>query len=189
MTKTLAHYGIRDYRRAATRVTAGNRRCPGRGTARLAAGRPILIVEFSDVDADGKPLLTTPTRGLRRSGWSSWWRTDSGSVPGDAAAPMERTAYGASKPHPGMRFAPPGLQTASRRQTAADGTWVNHSMLQLRDASADRRRRCEAGQASWLCDNDCVFYLLLKLLPRGNTGVQWISTRRKSTYSQSREAQ
>jgi GntR family transcriptional regulator, phosphonate transport system regulatory protein len=62
MTKLVAHYGIRDFRRASTRITAAI--VDGTDAARLdlALGRPILVVDSTDVDTDGKPLLTKRTR-------------------------------------------------------------------------------------------------------------------------------
>jgi GntR family phosphonate transport system transcriptional regulator len=62
MTKLLAHYGIRDYRRASTRVTAAIVDATDAVRLDLTLGRPILVVESTDVDADGKPLLTTRAR-------------------------------------------------------------------------------------------------------------------------------
>jgi GntR family phosphonate transport system transcriptional regulator len=62
MTKLLDHYGIRDYRRASTRVTAGIVDATDAIRLDLALGRPILVVDSTDVDADGKPLLTTHAR-------------------------------------------------------------------------------------------------------------------------------
>jgi GntR family phosphonate transport system transcriptional regulator len=62
MTKLLAHYGIRDYRRASTRVTAAIVDATDAARLDLALGRPVLVVDSTDVDADGKPLLTTRAR-------------------------------------------------------------------------------------------------------------------------------
>jgi len=62
MTKLLAHYGVRDYRRASTRVTAAIVDATDAARLDLALGRPILVVDSTDVDADGKPLLTTRAR-------------------------------------------------------------------------------------------------------------------------------
>lgn len=62
MTKVLSHYGIRDYRRAFTRVTAAIVDATDAARLDLALGRPILVVDSTDVDADGKPLLTTRAR-------------------------------------------------------------------------------------------------------------------------------
>jgi GntR family phosphonate transport system transcriptional regulator len=62
MTKLLAHYGVRDYRRASTRVTAAIVEAADAMRLELALGRPILVVDSTDVDADGKPLLTTRAR-------------------------------------------------------------------------------------------------------------------------------
>jgi GntR family transcriptional regulator, phosphonate transport system regulatory protein len=62
MTKLLAHFGVRDYRRASTHVTAAIVDATDAGRLDLALGRPVLVVDSTDVDADGKPLLTTHAR-------------------------------------------------------------------------------------------------------------------------------
>ena len=62
MTKLLAYYGIKDYRRYSTRVTAGIIEAGDAAKLDLALGRPILIVESTDVDSDGTPLLTSRSR-------------------------------------------------------------------------------------------------------------------------------
>ena len=62
MTKLLAHYGIRDYRRASTRVSAAIVDATDAIRLDLALGRPVLVVDSTDVDACGKPLLTTRAR-------------------------------------------------------------------------------------------------------------------------------
>lgn len=62
MTKTLAHYGIKDYRRAETRLTATIVEAADAARLDLALGRPILLVESTDVDPAGTPLLTNRTR-------------------------------------------------------------------------------------------------------------------------------
>ena len=61
-TKLLAHFGVRDYRRASTRVTAAIVDATDAARLDLALGRPILVVDSTDVDADGTPLLTTRAR-------------------------------------------------------------------------------------------------------------------------------
>jgi GntR family transcriptional regulator, phosphonate transport system regulatory protein len=62
MTKLLAHYGVRDYRRASTRITAGIVDATDAARLDLALGRPILVVDSTDVDADGRPLITKRVR-------------------------------------------------------------------------------------------------------------------------------
>jgi GntR family transcriptional regulator, phosphonate transport system regulatory protein len=62
MTKLLAHFGIRDYRRLSTHVTATIVDATDAARLDLALGRPILVVDSTDVDADGLPLLTTHAR-------------------------------------------------------------------------------------------------------------------------------
>ena len=53
MTKLLAHYGIRDYRRASTRVTAAIVDATDAARLDLALGRPVLVVDSTDVDTEG----------------------------------------------------------------------------------------------------------------------------------------
>jgi GntR family phosphonate transport system transcriptional regulator len=62
MTKLLAHYGVKDFRRSATRITAAI--VDGTDAARLdlALGRPILVVDSTDVDSGGTPLVTKRSR-------------------------------------------------------------------------------------------------------------------------------
>ncbi len=62
MTRMLAHYGIRDYSRAWTRITAAVADMADTGRLKLAAGQPVLVTDSLDVDADGEPLLTTRAR-------------------------------------------------------------------------------------------------------------------------------
>jgi len=62
MTKLLAHFGIRDYRRASTRVAAAIVDATDAARLDLALGRPVLVVDSTDVDAESKPLLTTRAR-------------------------------------------------------------------------------------------------------------------------------
>ena len=62
MTRTLAHYGIKDYKRAETRLTAGIVEATDAAKLDLALGRPILLVEGTDIDTSGTPILTNRTR-------------------------------------------------------------------------------------------------------------------------------
>lgn len=62
ITKLFAHYAIRDYRRAATRITAGIVDATDAARLDLSLGRPILIVDSTDVDAEGRPLITKRVR-------------------------------------------------------------------------------------------------------------------------------
>jgi GntR family transcriptional regulator, phosphonate transport system regulatory protein len=62
MTKLLAHYGIRDYRRASTRITAAIADATDAARLNLALGRPVLVVDSTDVDPHGKPLVTKHSR-------------------------------------------------------------------------------------------------------------------------------
>jgi GntR family transcriptional regulator, phosphonate transport system regulatory protein len=62
MTKLLAHYGIRDYRRASTKITAAIADATDAARLDLALGRPVLVVDSTDVDANGKPLVTKRSR-------------------------------------------------------------------------------------------------------------------------------
>lgn|SRR5271165_1879969 len=62
MTKLLEHYGVRDYRRGSTRITAAIAEAADAARLDLALGRPVLVVDSTDVDADGKPLVTKRSR-------------------------------------------------------------------------------------------------------------------------------
>ncbi len=62
MTKLLAHYGIRDYRRASTRITAAIADASDAARLDLALGRPVLVVDSTDVDTEGRPLATKRSR-------------------------------------------------------------------------------------------------------------------------------
>ena len=62
MTKLLEHYGIRDYRRGSTRITAAIAEATDAARLDLTLGRPVLVVDSTDVDADGKPLVTKRSR-------------------------------------------------------------------------------------------------------------------------------
>jgi GntR family transcriptional regulator, phosphonate transport system regulatory protein len=62
MTKLLAHYGIRDYRRASTKITAAIADATDATRLDLALGRPVLVVDSTDVDTKGKPLVTKRSR-------------------------------------------------------------------------------------------------------------------------------
>jgi GntR family phosphonate transport system transcriptional regulator len=62
MTKTLLHYGIKDYRRAQTRLTGAIVEAADAAPLDLALGRPIILVESIDIDTSGTPLLTHRSR-------------------------------------------------------------------------------------------------------------------------------
>ncbi len=62
MTKLVAHYGIRDFRRASTRITAGIVDATDAARLDLALGRPVLVVDSTDVDTAGEPLTTKRSR-------------------------------------------------------------------------------------------------------------------------------
>jgi GntR family phosphonate transport system transcriptional regulator len=62
MTALLAHYGIRDYRRGSTRITAAIVDATDAARLDLALGRPVLVVDATDVDTSGKPLVTKRAR-------------------------------------------------------------------------------------------------------------------------------
>ncbi|MEI9924855.1 MAG: phosphonate metabolism transcriptional regulator PhnF [Bradyrhizobium sp.] len=62
MTKLLAHYGVRDYRRGTTKITAAIADAADAARLDLALGRPVLVVDSTDVDTDGEPLVTKRSR-------------------------------------------------------------------------------------------------------------------------------
>jgi GntR family phosphonate transport system transcriptional regulator len=62
MTGLLAHYGINDYRRASTRISAAIAEATDAARLDLALGRPVLVVDSTDVDTNGSPLVTKRSR-------------------------------------------------------------------------------------------------------------------------------
>ncbi len=62
VTKLLAHYGVDDYRRAATQVTAALVEPADAVALDLAPGRPVLVVTSVDVDVAGTPVLASRAR-------------------------------------------------------------------------------------------------------------------------------
>ena len=62
MTKLLAHYGIRDYRRGSSRITASIAEATDAARLDLALGRPVLVIDSTDVDPDSAPLVTKRSR-------------------------------------------------------------------------------------------------------------------------------
>jgi GntR family phosphonate transport system transcriptional regulator len=62
MTRALAHFGVADYSRASTHVTAAIADLTDSMRLALRPGSPLLVVDSVDVDHSGRPLLTTRTR-------------------------------------------------------------------------------------------------------------------------------
>ncbi len=62
MTRLLAHFGVRDYHRASTRITADIADASDAARLDLALGRPVLVVDSTDVDTAGTPLVTKRAR-------------------------------------------------------------------------------------------------------------------------------
>jgi GntR family transcriptional regulator, phosphonate transport system regulatory protein len=62
ITRTLAAFGIRDYRRHSTRVTAAVADAIEAARLDLAPGRPLIVVESVDVTPDGQPIITSSAR-------------------------------------------------------------------------------------------------------------------------------
>lgn len=62
MTKTLAHFGVGDYRRATTRVGAALVGAADAALLDLRPGNPVLLVDSLDQDTKGKPIVATRAR-------------------------------------------------------------------------------------------------------------------------------
>jgi len=62
MTKLLEHYGVGDYRRGSTRITAAIAEATDATRLDLALGRPVIVVDSTDLDINGKPLVTKHSR-------------------------------------------------------------------------------------------------------------------------------
>jgi GntR family phosphonate transport system transcriptional regulator len=61
-TRMLARFGIRNYARKSTHVTAAIAEAADAAPLRIALGRPLLIVDSIDVDDAGVPILTSRAR-------------------------------------------------------------------------------------------------------------------------------
>jgi len=62
MTATLAHYGIHDYRRHSTRISATSADALDAHRLRTVPGRPLLMVDSVDVLPSGEPILMSRSR-------------------------------------------------------------------------------------------------------------------------------
>src|SRR5262249_37138706 len=60
--RTLAKLGIADYRRQSTRISAAIADAGDAARLRLTPGRPLIVVDSTDVTAEGRPILTTRAR-------------------------------------------------------------------------------------------------------------------------------
>src|SRR5262245_30225548 len=62
LTRTLAQLGINDFRRRSTRISAAIADAGDAALLRLPPGRPLIIVDATDVTPDQRPILTTRSR-------------------------------------------------------------------------------------------------------------------------------
>jgi GntR family phosphonate transport system transcriptional regulator len=62
VTRMLSRFGIRDYKRKSTHITADVAGPTDALSLKIAAGRPLLVVESVDVDGEDRPILTTRAR-------------------------------------------------------------------------------------------------------------------------------
>jgi len=62
LTRTLAQLGVDDFRRQSTRISAAIADAADAARLRLAPGRPLIVVDSTDITADGRPILTTRAR-------------------------------------------------------------------------------------------------------------------------------
>jgi len=62
ITATLAYFGIKDYRRQSTRITAGAADALDAERLQLSPGRAILIIDSINVTPNGTPVLTNRSR-------------------------------------------------------------------------------------------------------------------------------
>jgi len=62
LTATFAHYGISDYRRATTHISAAMADAVDAQRLRIPPGRPLLVIESTDVTLSGEPLSTKRSR-------------------------------------------------------------------------------------------------------------------------------
>jgi GntR family transcriptional regulator, phosphonate transport system regulatory protein len=62
VTRMLAHFGVRDYVRKHTHVTAATADAADAASLKLSPGRPLLVVDSVDTDEDNIPILTSKAR-------------------------------------------------------------------------------------------------------------------------------
>ena len=62
ITATLAYYGVKDYRRLSTRISAGAADALDAERLQLSPGRAILIIDSVNVASSGTPVLTNRSR-------------------------------------------------------------------------------------------------------------------------------
>jgi GntR family transcriptional regulator, phosphonate transport system regulatory protein len=62
LTALFAHYGICDYRRASTHISAAMADAVDAQRLRIPPGRPLLVIESNDVMPSGEPLSTKRSR-------------------------------------------------------------------------------------------------------------------------------
>ncbi len=62
ITKTLAHFGVRDYRRSSTRLVAAIADASDAMWLNLERGGAVLVVDSIDVDQEGRPVVTSRAR-------------------------------------------------------------------------------------------------------------------------------
>jgi GntR family transcriptional regulator, phosphonate transport system regulatory protein len=62
LTALFAHYGICDYRRASTHISAAMADAVDAQRLRIGPGRPVLVIESTDVVPSGQPLSTKRSR-------------------------------------------------------------------------------------------------------------------------------
>lgn len=62
ITRMLTRFGIKNYSRKSTRVTAAIAEAADAALLRVATGRPLLVVDSVDIDGDGVPILTSRSR-------------------------------------------------------------------------------------------------------------------------------
>jgi len=62
VTRVLAYYGVNDYRRKSTSLTAALVDASDAALLALAPGNPVMNIEAVDVDLQGTPILTTRSR-------------------------------------------------------------------------------------------------------------------------------
>jgi GntR family transcriptional regulator, phosphonate transport system regulatory protein len=62
ITRTLAHFGVRDYRRASTRLVAALADAADAMWLNLEHGGAVLVVDSVDVDLDDRPVVTSRAR-------------------------------------------------------------------------------------------------------------------------------
>lgn len=120
MTRMLANFGVRDFTRESTRVTAAVAEAADAESLKLALGRPLLVVESVDADTDGVPKRG---RALPRTASHWCWKHENDSV--------RTTAYSSERRSARLHARTLHRYRRSHRVVIGHDVWIGHGAIVL----------------------------------------------------------